>query len=69
MAAALFSPSWYRVAKLRPRLRSHVEIHRHSYRDQVWHVLQDHALGRLRVDNLDEVASTDDPVFRYVKRA
>jgi glyoxylase-like metal-dependent hydrolase (beta-lactamase superfamily II) len=33
------------------------------------HVEYLHALGRLRVDNLDEVASTDDPVIRYVKRA
>jgi glyoxylase-like metal-dependent hydrolase (beta-lactamase superfamily II) len=30
------------------------------------HVEYLHALGRLRVDNLDEVAGTDDPVFRYV---
>lgn len=32
------------------------------------HVEYLHALGRLRVDNLDEVASADEPVFRYVKR-
>jgi len=46
MAGTLFSPSWYRVAGLKPRLRSHVEIHRHSYRDAVWYVLQDHSSGR-----------------------
>src|SRR5436190_12520326 len=46
MAGTLFSPSWYRVAPLRPRLRSHVDIHRHSYRDEVWFILQDHASGR-----------------------
>jgi len=46
MATALFSPSWYRVAALKPRLRKHVEIHRHDYRGRVWHVLQDHASGR-----------------------
>ncbi len=32
------------------------------------HVEYLHALGRLRVDNLDEVASSDEPVMRYVKR-
>lgn len=32
------------------------------------HVEYLHALGLLRVDNLDEVASSDDPVYRYVKR-
>ncbi len=32
------------------------------------HVEYLHELGRLRVDNLDEVASTDDAVFRYVAR-
>lgn len=46
MAGTLFSPSWYRVAPLKPRLRRHVEIHRHSYRDEVWFILQDHASGR-----------------------
>jgi putative peptide zinc metalloprotease protein len=43
--SSLFSPSWYRVADLKPRLRSHAEIHRHSYRDEVWYVLQDHLSG------------------------
>lgn len=33
------------------------------------HVEYLHALGRLRVDNLDEVATADDPVIRYVKRS
>ncbi len=46
MAESLFSPSWYRVSGLRPRLRSHAEIHRHSYRDDVWYVLQDHLSGK-----------------------
>ncbi len=32
------------------------------------HVEYLHQLGRLRVDNLDEVASSDEPVFRYVAR-
>jgi glyoxylase-like metal-dependent hydrolase (beta-lactamase superfamily II) len=33
------------------------------------HVEYLHSLGRLRVDNLDEVASTDDPIIRYVRRS
>lgn len=41
MTTALFSPSWYRVAALTPRLRSHARIHRHQYRGQTWHILQD----------------------------
>lgn len=48
MTSSLFSPSWYRVAELRPRLRSHVEIHRHTYRGDLWYVLQDHASGRFQ---------------------
>lgn len=46
MSDSLFSQSWYRVAKLKPGLRSHAEIHRHSYRDNIWYVLQDHSSGR-----------------------
>jgi glyoxylase-like metal-dependent hydrolase (beta-lactamase superfamily II) len=32
------------------------------------HVEYLHALGRLKVDNLEAVSSSDDPVYRYVKR-
>lgn len=46
MAASLFSPSWYRVAGLKPRLRKHTQIHRHDYRGRIWFILQDHATGR-----------------------
>lgn len=42
----LYSSSWYRVAGLRPLLRSHAEIHRHTFRGHVWYVLQDHSSGR-----------------------
>jgi putative peptide zinc metalloprotease protein len=41
MATEFFSPSWYRVERLKPRLRSHVRLHRHQYRGQIWYVLQD----------------------------
>jgi putative peptide zinc metalloprotease protein len=43
---SLFSPSWYRVADLKPRIRRHAQIHRHSYRDEIWYVMQDHSSGR-----------------------
>ncbi len=42
----LFSTSWYRVADLKPRLRSHASIHRHRYRGETWYVLQDLVSGR-----------------------
>src|SRR6476646_2520132 len=41
MARQLLSPTWYRVAELRPRLRSHVRIHRHEYRGERWYVMAD----------------------------
>lgn len=43
MADSLFSPSWYRVAGLRPRLRRHLQIRRHQYREETWYILQDYA--------------------------
>lgn len=46
MSESLFSQSWYRVAPLKPRLRSHVQIHRHNYRGDDWYVVQDRFTGR-----------------------
>lgn len=46
MSGSLFSSSWYRVAALKPRLRSHTDIQRHYYRGQAWYVLQDHSSRR-----------------------
>ena len=43
---SLFSPSWYRFANLKPRLRSHAELHRQVFRGDVWYVLEDHQTGR-----------------------
>jgi len=43
VAERLFSPFWYRVAGLKPRLRAHVRIHRHVYRGQRWYVLDNTA--------------------------
>ncbi|HMW52556.1 MAG TPA: PqqD family peptide modification chaperone [Rhodocyclaceae bacterium] len=46
MTASLFSPHWYRVADLRPRLRAQVRPNRQRWRDQLWYVLADQATGR-----------------------
>lgn len=46
MSTSLFSPFWHRVAAVKPRLRSHIEINRHIYRGDVWYVIQDDASGR-----------------------
>lgn len=46
MSDSQHSPLWYRVAGLRPRLRSHTDFHRHSYRGHLWYVLQDPNTGR-----------------------
>jgi putative peptide zinc metalloprotease protein len=41
MAQELLSGVWYRVADLRPRLRSHVRVNRHEYRGERWYVIAD----------------------------
>lgn len=46
MTESLFSPSWHRVAGLKPRLRRPVRIHRHRYRNRTWYVLHDPGSGR-----------------------
>jgi putative peptide zinc metalloprotease protein len=46
MPSPLLSTVWYRVAHLKPKLRSHARLHRHSYRGQVWYLLEDRASGR-----------------------
>ncbi|MCP4090139.1 MAG: HlyD family secretion protein [Gammaproteobacteria bacterium] len=46
MNDGLLSPHWYRVAKLRPILHSHIEIHRHDYRGLIWYLLEDTTTGR-----------------------
>ncbi len=45
MSSSLYSPSWYRVVDLKPRLRAHTEIHRQRFRGAVWYLLQDHQTG------------------------
>jgi putative peptide zinc metalloprotease protein len=46
MAGEFFSASWYRVERLKPRLRSHVRLLRQEYRGATWYVLQDLASER-----------------------
>jgi putative peptide zinc metalloprotease protein len=46
MSKSLFSASWYRVAPLKLRLRTHAQIHRQRFRGEIWYVLQDHQTGR-----------------------
>ena len=43
----LFSPSWYRVSELRPRVSPEAQFHRHEYRGQLWHVARSPATGRV----------------------
>lgn len=46
MNESLLSPQWYRVQALTPRLRNHVEVHRHDYRGLIWFILEDKSSGR-----------------------
>lgn len=46
MSASLFSPSWYRVAELKPKLRQQADLVRHVYRRERWYILQDQGSGR-----------------------
>ncbi|MFN0038989.1 MAG: PqqD family peptide modification chaperone, partial [Burkholderiales bacterium] len=46
MVESLLSQSWYRVAELKPRLRSHARIHRHQFRGETWYILQDQSSER-----------------------
>lgn len=41
MSNAFLSSDWYRVANLRLRRRTHVQMARHVYRGQPWYVIQD----------------------------
>ena len=46
MPESLLHESWYRVAGLKPSVRSHTRFYRHRYRGQLWYVLQDRSTGR-----------------------
>jgi putative peptide zinc metalloprotease protein len=47
VSEALLSNSWYRVAGLRPRLRTHARLHRMRYRGELWYLLQDPTSNRV----------------------
>lgn len=42
----IYSTYWYRVSDIKPRLRSHIRLYRHIYRDRNWYVLQDPSSSR-----------------------
>ncbi len=46
MSTSVFSPLWYRVAALKPRLRANVRVQRQRYRDDDWYLLIDEATDR-----------------------
>ena len=46
MSNSLYSPYWYRVARLKPSLAPQVSVERHEYRGKPGFVLQDRASGR-----------------------
>lgn len=46
MTGSLFSPSWHRVSGIKPRLRSHVQVHRRFFRSWEGYLLEDPATGR-----------------------
>lgn len=46
MSQSLFSPSWYRVSGLKPRLRGQARIHRQRFRKRIWYVLEDQQNGK-----------------------
>ncbi len=43
----LDSPSWYRVAGLRPRLAAEARFHRHVYRGTAWYVVRSPSTGQV----------------------
>lgn len=47
MSGSVLANSWYRVADLKPRLRSHARLHRHRYRGELWYLLQDPVSNRV----------------------
>lgn len=46
MSRPLLSSEWYRLRRLKPRLRGHLQIHRHAYRGRVWYVVEDRLGGK-----------------------
>ncbi len=53
-----FSESWFRVAELRPALRTQVQVFRQHFRGQMWHVLQDRSSNQF--------SRLSDSAYRFV---
>ena len=47
MSGQLLSNSWYQVAALQPKLRTHARLHRMRYRGELWYLLQDPVSARV----------------------
>ncbi len=47
MSGPFLSDSWYRVEKLRPRLKEHLELSRHRYWGASWYVVRDPVAGKV----------------------
>lgn len=45
-AEPFLSPSWYRLARLKPALKPQARVRRHRFRGQAWYVVHDTASGR-----------------------
>lgn len=46
VSGPFFSQAWYRVADLRPRIKSHARVYPQRFRGMTWYVLQDPQSGR-----------------------
>jgi len=46
MSEQLFSPSWYRVADLKPKVKDQAEVRRQEYRGELWYVIYDQVTGK-----------------------
>jgi putative peptide zinc metalloprotease protein len=74
MSRPLLAEGWYRMRHLRPRVRSHVRFHRHAYRGEVWHVIEDRLGGKhqrfnphaYRIIDLMDGARTMDDIWAVV---
>ena len=53
-----FHESWYRVAPLRPRLLSTVQVHRQHFRGQMWYVLEN--------PSNNEFSRISEPAYRFI---
>ncbi len=51
--STLMSSSWYRVASLKPRLRSHIELYRRPTGGELAFLLHDHSIGKFYQFNVN----------------